>query len=185
MIRRRRCKCCHCGQLYQTDPRNGYHQRYCSQPDCRKASKLHSQQRWRASPQGKDYFKGSANVHRVRAWRVAHPGYWRNGRKTSTALQDHCEAQPIAPKADTHFLTDGALQDLILVQGLLLIGLTAQLAGSTLQENIASTTQRLIGLGRQIQGNRRQAHGQTSVMPGAIAASAIAVQLDRPPPGAG
>ena len=70
MIRRQRCKCCHCGQLYQADPRNGYHQRYCSQPGCRKASKLHSQQRWRASPKGKDYFKGSANVHRVRAWRV-------------------------------------------------------------------------------------------------------------------
>ena len=53
MIRRRRCKCCHCGQLYQADPRNCHHHRYCSQPDCRKASKLHTQQRWRASPKGK------------------------------------------------------------------------------------------------------------------------------------
>ena len=185
MIRRRRCKCCHCGQLYQADPRNGYHQRYCSQPDCRKASKLHSQQRWRASPKGKDYFKGSANVHRVRAWRETHPGYWRNGRKRSTALQDHCRPQPVVPQADTHFLTEGALQDVIVMQGLLLIGLTAQLAGSTLQENIALTTQRLIGLGQQIQGNGRQAHGQTSVMPGAVATRAVAVQLDRPPSGAG
>ena len=185
MIRYQRRKCHCCGQLYEPDPRNGYHQRYCSQPDCRKASKLHSQQRWRASPKGKDYFRGSANVHRVRAWRKANPGYWRNCRKRSPALQDHCPPQPIVPKADTHFLTEGALQDLILVQGLLLIGLTAQLAGSTLQENIAWTTQRLIGLGQQIQGDRRQAHGQTSVMPGTLATRAIAVQLDRPPPGAG
>ena len=40
-----------------------------------RSGKLHSQQRWRASPKGKDYFRGSAYVHRVRAWREAILGY--------------------------------------------------------------------------------------------------------------
>ena len=81
MTRCRRRKCRHCGQLYEPDPRNRYHQRYCSQPACRQASKAASQRRWRASPKGRDYFRGSANVLRVQAWRKAHPGYWRKRRK--------------------------------------------------------------------------------------------------------
>jgi hypothetical protein len=51
------------------------------QTACRKASKAASQRCWRASPKGKDYFQGSANVLRVRVWRQAHPGYWRRRRQ--------------------------------------------------------------------------------------------------------
>ena len=79
MTRRRQRKCRHCGQLYEPDPRNGRRQRYCSQPACRQASKAASQARWRASPKGRDYFRGSANVLRVQAWRKAHPGLSRGG----------------------------------------------------------------------------------------------------------
>ena len=63
MPRTRRRKCCHCGQLYDPDPRNCYHQRYCGQPACRRASKAVSQRHWRASPKGKDYFRGLAIVN--------------------------------------------------------------------------------------------------------------------------
>ena len=97
MPRRRERKCRHCGHLYEPDPRNRYHQRYCSQPACRQASKTASQHRWRASPKGKDYFCGRANVLRVQRWREAHPGYWRSRRKKSGALQDHCPPQTLVP----------------------------------------------------------------------------------------
>ncbi len=97
MPQHRRRKCCHCGQLYEPDPRNRHHQRYCCQPACRKASKAASQHRWRASPKGRDYFLGPANVLRVQAWRKTHPGYWRRpgkgSAKTSGALQDDCPPQ--------------------------------------------------------------------------------------------
>ena len=187
MPRRRQRKCRHCGHLYEPDTRNDYHQRYCSQPACRQASRAASRARWRASAKGCDYFRGSANVLRVQAWRKAHPGYWRKGTKRSGALQDHCPPQALVPPADKGTLTLGALQDVCLVQGLVLQGLIAQLTGSALQESIVPATHRLILLGQQIQGpgSRRQVHGrdQTSVVPPAVAEGAGAVQLDRPSPG--
>ena len=100
MTRERRRKCHHCGQLYSPDWRNRWHQRYCSEPACRQASKAASQNRWRASPQGRDYFGGTANLLRVQAWRKAHPGYGRNRRKKSRALQDHCASQTLVPPED-------------------------------------------------------------------------------------
>ena len=189
MTRTRQRKCRHCGQLYDPDPRNRYHQKYCGQPACRQASKAASQQRWRASPQGRDYFRGTANILRVQAWRKAHPGYWRRRRRKSGALQDHCVAQRLVPPADKCLSGPGALQDVILAQGLALTGLLAQLTGSALQENIASTTHRLIRLGRQIQGpgSRRPVDGSEQACSafGSIAARAASVQLDRPSPGPG
>lgn len=188
MTRCRQRKCRHCGQLYDPDPRNGSRQRYCPQPACRLASKAASQARWRASPKGRHYFRGKANVLRVQAWRKAHPGYWRRPRKSPRALQDHCPVQALVPPANKPDADPRALQDVMLTQGLILIGLVAQLTGSPLQDNIAATTQRLILLGRQIQGpNGRQSHGrdQKSAVPRAVAAGAAAVQLDRPPLGQG
>jgi len=126
MPRRRQRKCRHCGQLYQPDPRSDRRQRYCSQPACRQASKADSQARWLASPKGQGYFRGQVNVQRVKAWRKAHPGYWRRRRKTSgalqdapRALQDDCPPQPLVPPEDTSTLIDGALQDVSRAQGLL------------------------------------------------------------------
>ena len=144
MPRHRRRKCRHCGRLYESDPRNRYHQRYCSQLACRQASKTASQRLWRASSQGRDYFRGRANVLRVQAWRKAHRGYWRDPRKRSRALQDHCVGQALVPPEDQPALDPRALQELLITQGLTLTGLVAQLTGSALQENIALTTQRLI-----------------------------------------
>ena len=90
---RRKCKCCL--KLFRPDPRNRRHQRYCSAPACRAASKAASQARWLAKPENQSYFRGPVNVARVQAWRSRHPGYWRKGRRAGTALQDVSMAQPI------------------------------------------------------------------------------------------
>ena len=87
----RKKRCCHCGSLYRPDCRNHTKQRYCSKPDCRKASKAESQQKWvRKNP---DYFCSTQNVFRVQQWRKKHPGYSRKPdkldlQKNSDALQD-------------------------------------------------------------------------------------------------
>ena len=89
---RRKCKCCL--KLFP-DPRNRRHQRYCSTPACRAASKAASQARWLAAPENQDYFRGPVHVARVRAWRSRHPGYWRKAQQPGTALQDVSMAQAI------------------------------------------------------------------------------------------
>jgi hypothetical protein len=55
---RRKCKCCL--KLFRPDPRNRRHQRYCSAPRRRAASK--------AASQARD-FRGPVHVARVRRWR--------------------------------------------------------------------------------------------------------------------
>src|ERR1019366_8230502 len=148
--RRRKCRCCH--QLYDPDPRSRHHQAYCAQPQCRKASKAASQRRWLESDKGRDYFRGPANLHRVRAWRLEHPGYARKQPKPPGALQEDCPPQTVAPHEVKPSLSQDALQEMIITQGLLLTGFIAHYTGSALQENIDPTLHRLIRLGQQIQG---------------------------------
>src|SRR5580704_2775334 len=122
---RRKCKCCL--KLFRSDPRNRHHQRYCSAPTCRAASKSASQARWLAKPENQGYFRGPVNVARVRAWRSRHPGYWRKGRRAGAPLQDILTAQPAV-----------------------LIGLIAHMVGTPLQDDIVRTTDRLLRLGQDI-----------------------------------
>jgi hypothetical protein len=153
----RRRKCCSCNQLYQPDPRSRFHQKYCSEPACRKASKAASQQRWRESDKGRDYFRGSANRQRVKDWRAAHPGYAK-GRprpqpaKPSCPLQDQITPQTLVPPEVKPSL---ALQEMIVTQSHALTGLIVTLAGhggDALQDDIAPLIHQLIRLGQQVQG---------------------------------
>ncbi len=58
-------KCNNCHMFFLPDPRNAGRQRYCSEPECRKASKAASQRKWLAKPENRDYFRGAPNVQRV------------------------------------------------------------------------------------------------------------------------
>jgi hypothetical protein len=129
---RRKCK--GCNKLFRPDPRNRYHQRYCAAASCRAASKAASQARWLAAAENQDYFRGPANVARVKAWRSHHPGYWRKRRRACAALQDLSLVQPIDFTNKTNDFASPALQDLILRQPAVLIGLIAHLVGTPLQD---------------------------------------------------
>ena len=179
MKSRRRRKCRHCGQLYEPDPRNCWHQKFCSQLPCQQASKLASQHRWARSPLGRAYVRRSKHAERVRLWRQSHPGYWRNRRKKSAALQDVLIPQVLVSQVDKPDLNGSqeqrppslpsefppvvadisggkalALQDVLFLESPAWLGLMAQLTGVALPENIDAFTRRLILLGRQIQGQR-------------------------------
>ena len=165
---RRKCKCCL--KLFRPNPRNGHHQHYCSVPACRTASKVASQARWLAKPENQDYFRGAINVGRVCAWRSRHPGYWRKGRHAGVALQDLLTAQLTAPEIDKSAHTP--LQDLIIAQPIgfasetadstqtplqeillaraVLIGLIAHIVGTTFEEDIARSADRLLRLGQDL-----------------------------------
>jgi hypothetical protein len=184
MKRYRRRKCWHCGELFHPDARNLRHQHYCSKPACRKASKAASQRRWLGKAQNRDYFRGAANVQRVRAWRTAHPGYWkRSQRQTPPALQEDSLRQSIDLKGKSPTLTRLALQDLFGDQAVVLIGLIANLTGLAQQDDIVKTGHRLQQLGRDILTGVSGAEGgcdaQTPAGPFPGAPGPPAVQLDR------
>ncbi len=186
--RQRRRKCRHCGQLYHPDARNRRHQRYCSQPPCGKASKAESQRRWLHKEENRDYFRGVENTRRVQQWRKAHPGYWKRSRgKGTSTLQDYLTIQDVEDQSVKSTLRGSGLQDLYVAQVPLMVGLIAHLTDSTLQEQIATTTQALVVKGQDIlRGDiREQKELQSaydhkkSVVPSTAAAGSGTVQLDR------
>jgi hypothetical protein len=141
---RRKCKCCL--KLFRPDPRNRRHQRYCSAPACKAASKVASQARWLAAPENQNYFRGPIHIARVRVWRSRHPGYWRRAR----ALQDLSIAQAVDSSIEKGNFAGPALQELLMAQPAVLIGLIAHLVGTPLQDSIVDTTHRLLRLGQDI-----------------------------------
>lgn len=163
MRRTRRRKCLHCQALFQADSRNRGRQKHCSKPPCRVAAKAARQRRWLAKPENQNYFRDPQNAARVRAWQQAHPGYWRNTtRAKRRTLQDACTAQVVEPPEDSAALT---LQDTLARQGPVLLGLIAHLIDSTLQDDIAATSQRLLQLGQDILGGEAPDASQTRTAP--------------------
>jgi len=144
-------KCLHCNEEHRIDPRNRGRQRFCSKPDCRRASKAASQRQWAARPENQNYFRGAENCERVRQWRLAHPGYSRNKRSSpGKALQEPLtpqvvEKQPLEPPGISH-----ALQDTWISQTALLVGLISVVTGHALQEDIAESIRSFLNRGRDI-----------------------------------
>ena len=163
-------KCMSCGEFFIPDHRSGERQRYCAAATCRRASKAASQAAWLARPPNNDYFSGAVHVARVQAWRTAHPGYSCTRARPSRALQDllttqvpaaveECADRVAVPEAPTVL----ALQDLLIAESPLLTGLIAHLFQPALQDDMASTTRRLVQLGRDvINGRCGEAHQATT-----------------------
>ena len=145
-----RIKCPHCQQLITPDARNATRQRYCSKPGCRKQSKADSQRRWLQKPENRDYFRGVEHVLRVQRWRAAHPGYWRRTKRRPGALQDPLIAQVAVNNTNRHDAEKDALQDLLIRQPAVMVGLIAQLTGCALQDDIARAARRMQQLGNDI-----------------------------------
>ena len=156
-------KCKHCGRLFLADPRNATRQRYCSKPECRKASKASSQKRWLQKPENQDYFRGPDNVERVQRWRKAHPGYWRRKPKNKpTALQNSLNLQLTENNDNRDDFVSPALQDFLILQPAVFIGLISQLTGYALQEDIAMVARRMQQLGNDILNSQHKGgnHGR-------------------------
>ena len=179
----RKCLCCKL--FFDPDHRNRERQRYCSRPECRRASKTASQGAWLAQPDNRDYFKGAVHVARVQAWRAAHPGYGRGKRRRVAPLQDGLFAQVDDSIEETAIRGESAdtaaLQDLLIApsgnSSPVLVGLIAHLFEVTLQEDIAATTRRLVQLGHDVINRGRDEDNQTGAASRAAAPGARAVQL--------
>ena len=177
-------KCMSCGEFFVPDHRKGERQRYCCAAQCRRASKAASQAAWLARPPNNDYFSGPVHVARVQAWRAAHPGYSRGRARPSRALQDllttqvpdlieECANRVEAPQAGAIV----ALQDLLNAESPLLAGLIAHLFQPALQDDMASTTRRLVQLGRDVINGRCGEGHQTTTSARAASPGPPAVQL--------
>ena len=139
----KRNKCRNCGELFVPDARNRDRQKYCFKPECRKASKAASQRQWLNKPENQDYFRCPDNVRRVQQWRKDNPGYRRRQKRNRTvALQDSLNAQDVENTSNNH---QNALQEVLIMQPSVLIGLIANFTGIALQDDMVETLLRLDG----------------------------------------
>jgi len=149
-------RCPFCKGLFSPNRRNADKQVYCCKPECRKASKAASQRRW--TSKNPDYFKDEVHVKRVREWRKAHPIRAR-GKTPDSVLQDHLIGfpapdqhvtvpAPLQPRAEPL-----VLQDFVLMQHPVLIGLIAHMTGAVLQDDIAKAARHLEQLGKDVIGS--------------------------------
>ena len=156
-------KCQHCSEFYLPDRRNLHHQRYCSKAACRKQSKAESRRRWLEKPENQNYFSGSQNSQRVKEWRKSHPGYWRKKKSASEEpLQDLYTSQGAQNEGVTKTEASDALQEVLLMQPAVMVGLISMMTGSALQEDIAVTTRALLRKGRDILGMRLWTHNEVT-----------------------
>ena len=155
-------KCRHCRQLFVPDHRNREKQDYCEKAPCRKASKAASQKKWLSKPENKDYFRGPDNIERVQQWRKNNLEYWKRTNR-STALQDHLALQPTENKENNSQIDaqpkKHALQDFLMAQSPVIIGLIYNLTGSALQDDIANTLLRMQQFGQEILFSQTQNQG--------------------------
>ena len=175
-------KCLHCSKIHIVEPRNRGRQRYCSEPDCKKASKAGSQRQWMSRPENENYFRGAENCERVRQWRKEHPGYWRNKQPAAeNALQDPSKSQEPVKEAVAPGQPPGALQDICFMQPALFVGLISILTGHALQEDIAATTRSFLTRGEDILRMTPGAtqfpihENQTTSLPRTVAACAASI----------
>jgi hypothetical protein len=147
-------KCRNCNEVFSADPRNRRHQRYCSKPVCRRASKAASQTRWLGKPENAGYHRGNPkNAARVKAWQAAHPGYWkRRRRKGSGVLQDLLIPELADNQREIAQDDRVVLQDLSRVQVPLMMGLIAHLSDLSYADDIAGMANRLVARGQALMG---------------------------------
>jgi hypothetical protein len=144
------CLCCK--TLFSLDARNQRHQKYCGARACRQASKRASQRQWLQKPANQDYFRGPANVERVRQWRKQNPHYWKRPEQGAGTLQELLNPQSPDMEEVRSESSQSTLQDLLTEQGPLLVGLISQLVDSPLQEHIEQTVRRLVSQGLSVLG---------------------------------
>ncbi len=145
-------KCKGCKEMFIPDPRTRDRQRYCSKPDCKRASKADRQRRWLQMEENRKYFSGPENVARVQAWRKANPGYSKRKTYKAKALQDDSAAEVPDSKEDKHDCILHALQDNLTPQDVVLVGFISSFIGSALQDDIAVAMRRAHTCGLQILG---------------------------------
>jgi hypothetical protein len=161
-------KCLHCNTFFKPSPRAKGRQNYCSDSACQKASKRASQQKWLQKPENQDYFRGIENVRRVQRWRAKNPGYSKTSHQalsTPDALQDVLITQVTEKKKKTTELKQEPLQELLIAQPAVLIGLIAHLSGGTLQDDIVETGRRLKQLGEDFLRQPYSPKGEHHVIP--------------------
>lgn len=150
-------KCLHCKRGYTPDHRSRKRQKYCTVPECRKASKAASQRNCLSRPENQNYFRGPESSQRVRQWRLEHPEHRRRSPlQVEAALQDSLKAKQIESQPLTSATRKESLQDFCSSQDPLVVGFMSVLTGCLSQEDIDKCVRAFVTRGTDILNRRKE-----------------------------
>jgi hypothetical protein len=117
---------------------------------------------WLARPENACYCRDNPKAkERTKEWRKRHPGYWKKARR---AMGGTLSEQRMAGNRDRNGRRGAALPEERLPDDPVIIGLIAEIAGSTLPEQIARVYRDVVAKGREIIRTQKTA-GVVAVTP--------------------
>jgi len=163
-------------------------------------SKRISQKKWLDKPENRDYFRGSDNVRRMQLWREKNPGYSKRTKTKNNPenvqqslhserpLQETLITQLIEKQKEYSDPKGHALQEALISQETVFIGLITHLTGTALQDVIVRHGQEMRRSGDYFLYQSQLNKGNCDVISAITQSTETApnppsIQLDRPPPG--
>ena len=193
-------KCIVCKRYFLPDYRNKHHQKACSSSECQRTRHAISHRKWLSKPANRDYWKGSSQTNRVQQMRSNKPHYWTRTKRSKplVPLQDTCFLEAGNQVKDRALKDRNALQDLLMEQHAVTVGIKSLTSGSTLQDDIGQQRREIIQRGLDVLRPTTGPLGaldkpekepnldqKTSPMPATSSSRSRTFQLAGPPPSPG
>lgn len=144
-------KCRNCGKLFRPNKYNQYHQHYCQDSPCHKASKIASDKKYRRKV-AKSLAYRQKESERVQAWQKKHPNYYKSrSKKSSKKISDNPVLRDIV-QVEKLEKDIGVLRDIVNRQQLIFQGFISKITGDVLREDIGIICNRLYDRGNEVSG---------------------------------
>lgn len=154
---RERRRCAGCMRLFFPDPRTKQRQKFCGKAECQEARMKKNRREWLARPGNEHYWRDNQkSKYRVREWRKRNPGYWKRTRRAAeSTLQEEISPKKMGRKRGKGSLERPPLREVSWRDDSVIVGIIAEITGSTLPEHIARTYRRIVAKGREILCNQK------------------------------
>ena len=126
-------KCQHCKEFYLPDRRDLHHQRYCAEPACRRQSKAESQRRWAQNRTTKTTSADRKIASVSKSGETQSRVLAKKNPTPREPLQDLCTTQVAQDEEVKGIEISDALQDVLVMQPAVMVGLISMMTGSALK----------------------------------------------------
>lgn len=152
-------RCASCKELFFPDARTRHRQTFCGKIECQETRMAENRRSWLAKPENAHYGRDNPKAkQKTKEWRKQHPGYWKRSKRTVSGTLPE---QRMAGKYGGSGPNGGPLPEERWSDHPVIMGIIAEITGSTLPEQIAATYRDLVAKGREILRTQKAADVET------------------------
>lgn len=152
-MKRKKRRCRNCGRLFIPDPynyRHKHYQQYCSDLECRKASKKASDKKYRRKMANSLEYRQKESK-RVQEYRLEHPNYKKKRKKVGKNVSEREDLRDFVPVEKLREEMS-VLRDIAIWQETVFKGLVSYLTDDVLRDDIGLKCNRLYDRGMEVSG---------------------------------